>query len=67
VAERGDRVKAVRFSTVETDVDDNATVPPGTKGTVAFVDDFGTLHTDWDNGARLGLLPGCDVWEDLDG
>lgn len=44
-------------------VDDNVTVPPGTTGTVDSVDDGGTLHVRWDNGRRLGLLPGRDQWE----
>ncbi|WAB25134.1 hypothetical protein M3_0183 [Lysinibacillus phage vB_LfM_LysYB1] len=33
---------------------------PGTKGTVAFVDDMGTLHVDWDTGSKLGLVHGED-------
>lgn len=47
-------------------IDDNMTVPPGTEGTVRSVDDGGTLHVGWDNGARLGLLPGYDEFEVLD-
>lgn len=46
-------------------VDDNVTVPPGTEGTVSHVDGCGTLHVHWDNGRRLGLLPGRDQWEVL--
>jgi hypothetical protein len=34
--------------------------PPGTKGTVRIVDDMGTVHCDFDNGRRLGLIPGED-------
>lgn len=30
-------------------------VPPGTYGTVRFVDDVGTIHTAWDNGSSLGV------------
>lgn len=37
-----------------------APVPSGTKGTVRFVDDCGTLHMEWDNGRTLGLIPGVD-------
>lgn len=33
---------------------------PGALGTIALVDDAGTLHVDWDNGASLGLIPGVD-------
>ena len=35
-------------------------VEPGTKGTVRIVDDMGTIHCDFDNGRRLGLIPGED-------
>ena len=35
-------------------------VEPGTKGTVRIVDDMGTVHCDFDNGRRLGLIPGED-------
>ena len=35
-------------------------IPPGTRGTVRIVDDMGTVHVDWDNGRRLGLIPGED-------
>lgn len=31
-------------------------VPSGTKGTVLFVDDIGTIHVKWDNGSTLGLI-----------
>ena len=33
-------------------------IPPGTKGTVDFVDDMGTLHCKFDNGRSLGVIPG---------
>lgn len=39
-------------------IDDNATVPPGTLGTVSSVDETGVVHVHWDNGARLGVGPG---------
>lgn len=28
----------------------------GAEGVVTFVDDLGTIHVDWDNGHRLGLV-----------
>ena len=40
--------------------DDPRPIPPGTKGTVRIVDDIGTIHCDFDNGRRLGLIPGED-------
>ena len=42
--------------------DDPRPIPPGTKGTVRIVDDMGTVHCDFDNGRRLGLVPGEDVF-----
>lgn len=61
---KGDRVRAVHFAPCES-IDDNQTVPPGTEGTVTFIDDAGTVHVAWDNGSRLGLLPDADKWEIL--
>lgn len=46
-------------------VDDNVSVPPGTLGTVDSLDAGGTIHVDWDNGVRLGLLPELDRWEQV--
>lgn len=34
----------------------------GTRGTVFHVDDIGTLHVDWENGSRLGLIVGEDAF-----
>ena len=36
----------------------------GEEGTIAHVDDAGTLHVKWDSGRTLGLLLG-DPWEML--
>lgn len=33
---------------------------PGDVGTVAFVDDIGTVHVDWDCGSSLGAVYGED-------
>lgn len=43
--------------------DPHTRLQPGIKGTVALVDDAGTLHVTWDSGASLGLIPGEDRWE----
>ena len=34
--------------------------PPGTMGTVVYVDDMGQLGVEWDNGSALSLIPGED-------
>ena len=35
-------------------------IPSGTKGTVQFVDDMGTVFCKFDNGRSLGMIPGED-------
>ena len=45
--------------------DDPRPIAPGTKGTVRIVDDMGTVHCDFDNGRRLGLIPGEDSFRKL--
>lgn len=47
--------------------DDPHPIAPGTKGTVRCVDDMGTVHCDFDNGRRLGLIPGEDTFHALKG
>ena len=34
---------------------------PGSRGTVAFIDDVGTIFVDWDSGSHLGVIYGEDV------
>jgi Domain of unknown function (DUF4314) len=31
-------------------------LPIGAEGTVVSIDDLGTIHVDWDNGSRLGMI-----------
>lgn len=38
---------------------------PGDEGTVSFIDGMGTVHVDWDNGSKLGLVPGEDQWREF--
>ena len=45
--------------------DPYAPVPPGTRGTVAYVDDMGQLGMNWDNGRTLSLIPGEDSFHRL--
>lgn len=35
----------------------------GDEGTVTAVDDAGTIHVNWDNGFRLGLMPDVDEFD----
>ena len=46
--------------------DDPRPIPPDTKGTVTAVDDMGTVHCVFDNGRRLGLIPGEDVFRRIE-
>ncbi len=46
-------------------MDDPQAVPSGTRGTVNHVDDMGTLHTDFDNGRTLAIIPGQDSFRTL--
>jgi hypothetical protein len=34
----------------------------GELGTIKFVDDYGTIFVDWDNGSKLGMIPGIDKY-----
>lgn len=67
----GGRVKAIRFSTTGSSVDDNVTVPPGTEGTILSLSEpVSTIHQGqiwvrWENGVRLALLVGLDEFEVL--
>lgn len=40
--------------------DPYAPIPPGTKGTVTYVDDMGQIGVNWDTGSSLALVPGSD-------
>ena len=59
-----DRIKAeypagTRVELIELN-DPYRSLPEGLKGTVSCVDDTGTIHVDWDNGCRLGVVYGED-------
>ena len=59
-----DRIKAeypagTRVELIELN-DPYRNLPEGLKGTVSCVDDTGTIHVDWDNGCRLGVVYGED-------
>lgn len=40
-------------------------IPSGTKGTVQFVDDMGTVFCKFDNGRSLGMIPGEDSFHTI--
>jgi Domain of unknown function (DUF4314) len=46
----GDRVRLVACT------DEYTRLEPGALGTVALIDGLGTVHVDWDSGARLGMV-----------
>jgi hypothetical protein len=35
----------------------------GDQGIVNYIDDTGTVFVSWDNGSKLGLIPGVDKWK----
>ncbi|MFR7457519.1 MAG: DUF4314 domain-containing protein [Acutalibacteraceae bacterium] len=41
-------------------MEDPQAPPPGTKGTVSYVDDMGQIGVKWDTGSSLSLIPGED-------
>ena len=42
-------------------MNDEYAPPPGTRGSVLYVDDLGTIHVRWNTGSSLGLAYGEDV------
>ncbi len=45
--------------------DEYTKIQPGSLGTISSIDDAGTVFVNWDNGSRLGLIPGIDKWKIL--
>ena len=54
----------VRLELINMD-DPYISVESGTRGTVQYVDDAGTIHINWDNGRSLGIVPGEDSFRKL--
>jgi hypothetical protein len=48
-------------------MDDPQAPPVGTKGTVRYVDDIGSLGVAWDNGSSLQVVYGEDLCRKLEG
>lgn len=53
----GTRIKLIATS------DEHTHLKTGARGTVDLVDGFGTIHVTWDDGTKLGLVPGIDFYE----
>ena len=53
----GDRLRMIECK------DPYAPIKPGSKGTINYIDDMGTLHMLWDNGRTLGVCLKEDVVE----
>lgn len=69
--ERLEKLKAefpsgTRLALIKMD-DPYSTLNPGDKGTVAFIDDLGTIHVSWDKGSSLGLVFGEDKYKKVEG
>lgn len=60
----GDTVMALHFEPGSSIVDDNDTVPPGTRGTVRGISSD-QIHVEWDNGSSISILIDSDHWEVL--
>lgn len=45
--------------------DDPRPIESGTHGTVAAVDDMGTIHCNFDNGRSLGICPEADSFHKI--
>jgi len=55
-AREGMRIKLISM------VDDPNPIPSGTEGTITLIDGANIIHVNWDNGRRLGVIPGVDEY-----
>lgn len=59
-----ERLKGKRVMIIH--MDDTQAPPPGTHGTIKYVDDIGQIHVNWDNGSRLAICPINDQYQIFD-
>ena len=57
--------KGTRVELIHMDDPYNTKLIPGSKGTVRFVDDIGTIHVQWDCDSSLGVVYGEDAFKKL--
>ena len=50
---KGTKIKLIKMNDIQAP-------PTGTKGTVDYIDDIGTIHMIWETGSTLGLVEGED-------
>ena len=62
---RKDYPVGARVELISMDDPYNKKLHPGSKGTVRFVDDMGTIHMKWDNGRTLAIVPSEDDFRKL--
>jgi len=44
---------------------EESNMPCGLEGEVFYIDSLGSIHTKWDNGSTLALIPGKDSFEKI--
>jgi hypothetical protein len=55
----------LRIHLLSMDSEDPNPIDSGLEGTIDRVDDMGTIHVNWDDGRRLGVIPGVDDYQIL--
>jgi hypothetical protein len=55
-AKEGMRIRLISM------VDDPNPIPSGMEGTITLIDAANIIHVNWDNGRRLGVIPGVDEY-----
>ena len=55
----------LRIHLISMDDEDPNPIDSGLEGTIDRVDDMGTIHVNWDDGRRLGVIPGVDDYQIL--